>query len=331
MVLYYPVISKSDFSMNQREIAKILGVSQVAVSLVLRNPQTTRVSAEKKRKIIAALQENGFFNAAGLKRTWAAGFITDDLQSRSDTFIHEAVCGVEEELCRSYYNVIFEVFRERELNVFKNRQIDGVIVRSGKALEYLLKEPHQLPMVLLNCARPGVNSDTVMPDNRGGILTMCSRLLEKGFRRIAFLGAAPEYSLYSCNYSERLSAYLEFCVNSALQPLWENIKLPVVNSPENFQAVARIMENWEKTPDPPDAVISVNWLYGAMLSLLRPSLAVGAGDNKAVSGISGTPRFMLVQDSRAMGAFAAELLLRRIADPGRKHVRLNCEVALQGC
>ena len=315
--------------MNQREIAKNLGVSQVAVSLVLRNPQTTRVSAEKKVRIIAALRENGFFNSAGMKRTWAAGFITDTLQSRDDAFIHEAVCGAEEELCRSYYNVIFEVFRNRELNVFKNRQIDGVIVRSGKALEYLLKETPPLPVVLLNCALPGVVSDTVMPDNRGGILKMCSELLSAGFKRIAFLGAAPEYSPYSCNYSERLSAYLEFCVNSKVTPLWENIPLPVENSPENVDAVARIIARWEQLPEPPDAVITVNCLYGAILSDLRPSLAVGAGDNKKVPGVGGVPRFMLVQDSRAMGAFAAELLLRRIADPERKHVRLNCEVTLQ--
>ena len=158
--------------MNQREIAKNLGVSQVAVSLVLRNPQTTRVSAEKKSRIIASLRENGFLNSAGMKRSWAAGFITDALQSRNDAFIHEAVCGAEEELCHSYYNVIFEVFRNRELNVFKNRQVDGVIVRSGKALEYLLQKDEQpLPMVLLNCALPGVVSDTVMPDNRA----VCSR------------------------------------------------------------------------------------------------------------------------------------------------------------
>ena len=38
---------------------------------------------------------------------------------------------------------------------------------------------------------------------------------------------------------------------------------------------------------------------------------------------------MLVQDSRAMGGFAAELLMRRIDDPKRKHVRLDCEVVLQ--
>ena len=316
--------------MNQREIAKSLNVSQVAVSLVLRNPRTTRVSAEKKAQIIAALRENGFFNAAGMKRTWAVGFITDDLQSRDDEFIHEAVCGAEEELCRSYYNVIFEVFRNRELNLFKNRQIDGVIVRSGKALEYLLKEKETFPMVLLNCALPGVAADMVMPDNRGGVLEMCRRLLEKKFRRIAFLGAAPEYSPYSCNYSERLSAYLEFCVNANLSPLWENIPLPVAHAPGNVNAVAQIIEKWEKLPDPPDAVITVNYLYGAILSSLRPGLAVAAGDNKKVQGIEGTPTFMLVQDSRAMGGFAAELLLRRIAEPQRKHVRLNCEVILEG-
>ncbi|MBE6385525.1 MAG: LacI family transcriptional regulator [Lentisphaerae bacterium] len=316
--------------MNQRDIAKAVGVSQVAVSLVLRSPQTTRVSAAKKAKIIAALRENGFLNSAGTKRSWAAGFITDEFQSRNDTFIHDAVCGAEEELNKSYYNVIFEVFRNKELNIFKNRQVDGVIVRSGKALEYLLKAEHQLPVVLLNCALPGVNADTVMPDNRGGILTLCQRLIQKGFRRIAFLGASPAYSPYSCNYSERLSAYLEYCVNSDITPLWANIPLPVENAPENIAAAAGIISQWESDPHPPDAVITANYLYGALLAHLRPTLAVAAGDNKKSEDLPGVPRFVLEQDSRTMGAFAAELLLQRIANPERKHVRLDCEVSLQG-
>jgi DNA-binding LacI/PurR family transcriptional regulator len=185
-------------------------------------------------------------------------------------------------------------------------------------------------MVLLNCALPGVVSDTVMPDNRGGMLKMCRKLLDCGYKRIAFLGAAPEYSPYSCNYSERLSGYLEYCVNSGAAPLWENIQLPVKNTPDNFQAAEEIISRWEKLPAAPDAVITVNYLYGAILASLRPALAVGAGDNKIVPGLKDSPRFMLVQDPRAMGAFAAELLMRRIADPARKHVRLNCEVALQG-
>jgi DNA-binding LacI/PurR family transcriptional regulator len=127
-----------------------------------------------------------------------------------------------------------------------------------------------------------------------------------------------------------LSGFLEFCVNANLPALWENIPLPVKNAPENFQAVAEIIEKWEKLPDPPDAVVTVNYLYGAVLAALRPGIAVAAGDNKKVKGLERTPRFMLAQDSRAMGAFAAELLLRRIAEPRRKHVRLNCEVVLQG-
>lgn len=315
--------------MNQREIAQAVGVSQVAVSLVLRSPQTTRVSAEKKARIIAALRENGFLNSAGTKRLWTAGFITDTFQSRNDPFIHEAVCGAEEELDKSYYNVIFEVFRGRELNIFKNRQVDGVIVRSGKALEYLLNADFQLPLVLLNCAFPGVNADTVMPDNRGGILKMCAALCERKCKRIAFLGADPAYSPYSCNYSERLSAYLEFCVRSGSTPLWENIHLPVENSPANTAALAEIISRWQKLPEPPDAVITVNGLYGALLAELFPKLTVGAGDNKLSPGLKGQPGFMLVQDSRAMGAFAAELLMRRIDNPKRKHVRLDCEVVLQ--
>ena len=315
--------------MNQREIAQALGVSQVAVSLVLRNPLTTRVSAEKKAKITAALRKNGFCNGSGMKRVWAAGFITDPLQSRRDSFIHEAVCGAEEEFSSSFYNVIFECFRARELTVFKNRQVDGLIVRSGQALEFLLRSRCSLPLVLLNCAHPGAPLDTVMPDNRGGILSLCRHLTERGFKRIGFIGAAPAYSPYSCNYAERFNAYLEFCRDAGVSPLWHSCALPVGDTPEHRKEFSGLLAAWKKEAGPPDAVIAVNYPYAALLRELAPELAAAAGDNKKLPGQEARVPFVLEQDPRAMGAFAAELLLRRIADPKRRHVRLDCEVALK--
>ena len=315
--------------MNQREIARALGVSQVAVSLVLRDPLTTRVSPEKKAKIAAALRENGFYNGSGMKRTWAAGFITDPMQSRRDSFIQAAVCGAEEEFSASFYNVIFECFRGRELTVFKNRQVDGLIVRSGQALEFLLKSRSRLPLVLLNCAVPGGAFDTVMPDNRGGMLALCSHLADRGCRHIAFAGAAPGYSRYSCNYAERFSAYLEFCRESGRTPQWGSIDLPVGDTPCHREHLKALLARWRKSAHPPDALIAVNYPYAAMLRELVPELPVAAGDNKKLSGEETDVPIVLEQDSRAMGAFAAELLLRRITGPGRRHVRLNCEVDLK--
>ena len=184
-------------------------------------------------------------------------------------------------------------------------------------------------MVLLNCSLPGNDFDTVMPDNRGGMVKACEKLLSIGCRNIAFLGSAPEYSRYSCNYAERLSAYLKFCRENGMKTVWENLTIPVNADRKTEETVAGILAKWEKSPVPPDAVITVNHPYGAMVSAMRPGLPVVAGDNKKLDGADAEVPFVLVQDPRAMGGFAAELLIRRINTPARRRVRLDCEVTLQ--
>lgn len=314
--------------MNQSEIAEILGVSQGAVSLVLNNPSTSRVSDSKKRQIIEYLKKDSSMNAAGYKKSWNIGYMIDPQQDIHQNFYQSSLSSIEEEAALSHYNVIVECFRCREPNLLKKGKIDGLIIRSGQAFEYLQDLAGKLPMVLLNCAVPVLCCDVVMPDNRGAMFKAVKYFAGSGRRKIGFLGGAPDYSKFSCNYTERFHGFSEACAYYGLAFIHEIVKLPVKPDHAVCEAVSAILEQWGKLKNPPDALISANHLYGAIAKELWPDVPIIAGDNKQEECYPGKQLITLNQNASCMGRMTVELLLRRIADPARKPVRVNCDVEL---
>ena len=315
--------------MNQREIAKATGVSQVAVSLVLRDPATLRVSARKKAQIIKLLKENGSMNRIGRKRTWNLGYVTDPLQDIQSDFFQDSIYGIEQVAADNHYNLILECQRNQELNLLRSHKTDGLIIRSGKAFEHLHTLGTPLPIVLLNCSDDLLSCDMVMPDNRGGMFKIMRHLAGINCRRVGFIGCKPDYSLYSCNYKERKEAIADAAAESGMELYLEELILPV-GSPESIQRINAILQKWFDQRSPAlDAIVTVNHFYAAVVHRLRPEITVIAGDNKMEKGFEDSDVTMLVQDSFYMGTLAAELLLKRIAKPEQKHLRINCDMELR--
>lgn len=310
--------------MNQCEIAKKLGISQSAVSLVLRDPTTTRVSAEKKELIVHYLKSNANANASGCKRTWNIGYLTDPTQNIHSEFFQSSLHGTEEEAARCHYNLILECLRNSNINLLRKNKADGFIVRSGKVLEVLKESSSSLPAVLLNCSTDTLQYDVVMPDNRGGMFKIAAHLAQNGCKNAVFFCSENAYSPYSCNYQERRNAFGDACGVYGIVPKFINIAIPVGNAEtENF--IRQILPSSQL----PDAVVSVNHFYAAVTRKLFPQLTVIAGDNKMERGFENDSFPMLVQDGASMGKIAVELLLKRIIDPERKLVRVTCDMDLK--
>lgn len=311
--------------MNQSEIAKKLGISQSSVSLVFRDPATSRVSAEKKELIIECLKGNPNANPSGHKRTWNIGYLTDSTQNINSGFFQESLRGIEEECARYHYNLMLECQRGRTVNLIQRSKVDGVVVRSGKVYESLLQSGNTLPAVLLNCSTDGLKYDVVMPDNRGGMFKIAAYLAERGISHCAFLGGNPEYSSYSCNYRERRSAFADGCNAFGLKLDCADIGS---GADDIGSAVLDTVWQWTHSSAPPQAIVTANHFYAAVIRRAMPELPVFAGDNKMEEGFEDKSFPMLVQDGCAMGKMAVELLMRRITDPARKLVRLNCDMEL---
>ena len=310
--------------MNQCEIAKKLGISQSAVSLVLRDPTTTRVSAEKKELIVHCLKSNANANASGCKRTWNIGYLTDPTQNIHSEFFQSSLLGTEEEAARCHYNLVLECLRSSGINLLRKNKVDGVIVRSGKVLEVLKEDSSSLPAVLLNCSTDTLQYDVVMPDNRGGMFKIAAYLAQKGCKTAVFFCSENAYSPYSCNYQERRNAFGDACGVYGIVPEFINIAVPV-GKVETEEVILKVLS---KLPLP-DAVVSVNHFYAAVTRKIFPQLTVVAGDNKMERRFEDDTFPMLVQDGFSMGKIAVELLMKRIMDPERKLVRVTCDMDLK--
>ncbi len=310
--------------MNQCEIAKKLGISQSAVSLVLRDPTTTRVSAEKKELIIHCLKSNVNANASGCKRTWNIGYLTDPTQNIHSEFFQSSLHGAEEESAHCHYNLILECLRNSNINLLRKNKVDGLIVRSGKVLEVLKESSSSLPAVLLNCSTDILQYDAVMPDNRGGMFKIAAYLAQRGCENVVFFCLRDSYSPYSCNYQERRNAFGDACGVYGIVPEFIDIPMPV-GAVETGDFIRNILPESQL----PDAVVSVNHFYAAVTKKVFPQLTVAAGDNKMERGFENDCFPMLVQDGVSMGKMAVELLMKRIIDPERKPVRVNCDMDLK--
>jgi len=265
-------------------------------------------------------------NASGKKKTWNIAYVIDPTQDKSNTFIRDSLISIEEVAAKNHYNVLFECFQERELNLMNGNKVDGLIICSGKAYEYLKASLKLLPMVLLNCSEPILVCDTVMPDNTGGMFKAVEYFAKLGHKKIGFLGSAPEYSKYSCNYAERFHGFAMACNYYKVSSVSAMLHLPIKYYSENVDAVYDIYSKWKRMKKAPTAIVSVNHMYGCILRTIDANIPIIAGDNKREIDIIGQKIDMLEQNVQAMGKMAAELLLQRIKEPKRIPVRLNCDM-----
>ncbi len=310
--------------MTQEEIAKKLGVSQSSVSHVLRDPATNRVSKDVKEKIIGLLKSPAGSGRHYRRPTWNLGYLVDSLQNLNHSFYALALAGIEQQAADEYYNVIVESYRSKEIRMLSERRVDGVIVRSGLAWETLRKKDNELPIVLLNCSQPILNCDMVMPDNRGGMFKALEYLSQHGCRKPLFVGAQPDYSVYSCNYAERRDGFLEAARVYGMET--SEICIAGAVSPESMEAIKRQLEALDH---PFDAIVAVNHLYAVLAHSIFPNHSVIAGDNKKFPDYSDEGIAVLEMDVLAMGKIAAEMLLKRLHSPKRPFVRINCDMLLK--
>ena len=312
--------------MNQSRIAEKLGISQSSVSLVLRNPATPRISEKTKERIIQCLKDSNYMTPSGRIRRWNIGYITDTLQNIHQDFFQESLRGIDGEAARNHYNIIMECLHGRSLDLLSDHKVDGLIVRSGKVYEFLQKNNVTLPVVLLNCASPVTSCDSVMPDNRSGIHKAVGYLHSRGTEKIIFISCKSDYSPYSCNYLEREFYFIEACVSRKIEHSIEYVPAPSMPREKITAQIQKLIRQWQQ--EDPRTIVTVNHYYASLIRQLYPEGKIVAGDNKT-EGYAAEQDFpMLIQDAAFMGKTATELLLRRIADPNRQHVRVNCDMDL---
>lgn len=190
------------------DIAKRAGVSAAAVSIALNKGESTRVSAEKRKKILALAEEMGYVpnelaKALAKRRTRLLGLVVplrDPIFFNQ--FIAQALSGIQSTLMRRGYNLL--VFsptgkpgRTTRDQILESRYTDGLIfinTRSCTAqdvtetISELRRAQVKFAMINSYYGRAPINYVGVDDTAIGS--AAAEYLIERGHRRIAFLSGA---------------------------------------------------------------------------------------------------------------------------------------------
>lgn len=257
-----------------KDVAREAGVSVATVSRVLNESGPVREETRRRVwEVAASLRYVPNETARSLitRSTRTLGVVLPDLHGE---FFSEVIRGIDQRAQRERYHLLVSgSHNEREeieaaLRLMR-RRVDGLVLMSpdidAAGLEANL--PHDLPVVLLNCAIRATAVPTITIDNFGGATAMVRHLLGLGHRRIGFIGGpAGNYDA-----AERLRGYRETMRAAGLDPsAWEEAG-DFTESGGHGGAV-RLLERRER----PTAIFAANdaMAVGAMSALREAGVSI---------------------------------------------------------
>ena len=308
-----------------QDVADAVGVSRSTVSLVLSNHP--RISEETRQRVQDSVDKLGYVydrRAASLrtKQSFTVGLIITDIKNR---FYAELTSGIENTLAEANYIALLGSTtdrmenQERLLATMRELRADGIILcpARGTPPESIVRFSRQLPTILITRYLAGIDVDYVGIDNELGARRATEHLIERGHRRIAFIGGSNDSSARQ----DRLRGLIS---------ILEKHRIPLdpclmVTSAVTRNAGYRAIQQVASIANPPTAVLCYNdeVAFGVMLGLrscgLEPGrdVAVVGFDDVNEASLWNPPLSTVSATPTQMGQQAANLLLKRIEQPDR--------------
>jgi LacI family transcriptional regulator len=330
---------------TRKFIAKEAGVSETAVSDVLSGNPKARISHEVRAKIRRIADKHDYLPNSSARslvtgRTFNIGFIyrASIADFMKDPFTQEVFLGVESEIEKNEYGLLFALLRDnRDWNPSVRRLLcghsaDGIMLMGAvdsKIIDFMQKK--SIPFVLIDFSVEKRKSNTVLPENFEGAYDAVKYLISEDCRDICCMNGIYEgYSHPS--YVERPAGYSKAMEEHGLR---KNIleTLPDVQNAE--KAVERLLSAGKC----PDAFFAAgdHMAIGCFRALKRfdPSLLkkvrIIGFDN--ISWLENEkPGLSSVDVPKIqMGREAVQLLLRNIENPSMtpQTVRLSTSLVIR--
>lgn len=260
------------------DVAARAGVSVSAVSRVLSDAPSARVSDQTRRRIHQAAEELGYrpnFAARALKfaRTNVVGLVVPDL---TNAIFTELMSGVEDEAHRRGYMVLLaraEGMPEGEESIPRligEGRVDGVLVQVGdnmrpQDLQTLVEG--SLPVVFVNSIHPQGAGSVVLQDELGMRLGT-QHLIDLGHTRIGLLGGHPA----SDSAARREAGFRAAMADAGIEAPDGRVTRLGYDPRSGGIGLARLAA----LAEPPTAVVvaNVNAAHGALLEARRLGLRV---------------------------------------------------------
>lgn len=284
-----PMRSKA---LNQKQIAERLGISTATVSLVLRDPETNRASAETKQRILA--------HAAGTpRRPRPANGTANTLlfvmsgQERRFFYQQSMLNGAQERA--SELGLKLEVANPRQdLQALANVRLKGVLLETQELAEGPAGDlQRRFRTVTLNSYYHSPAAGlAVLDDPCGGFRLALTQLRELGHTRIGFLSYhdIPEHSDWRCR--ERVAAFVETCRYLRLTLAPDAIELLPSNVGETIdrsREIAAVLIRWRQSPTGPTVVFCHNDLLAARVTMVGLGLGIRVPEHLSLIGYDNEP------------------------------------------
>lgn len=326
-----------------RDVAERAGVSAGTVSNVLNRPSYVR--AETRERVFAAIRELDFVPDKSARqfrpgRTRTVGVLVANLDN---PFFVDVALGAEQRsrelelgvvVCNSAYDPVRE---SQNLDLLVQQRVQGIIIspvdENSSRLEML--KDRGIPMVFVD--RVGDDRDcwSVMVDDRRGGRLGAKHLIDRGHRRIAYLGHPDR----SPKVRERYQGAREV-INRAPGDITLELLSAESWTVESGRAAgnALIRRPADKRPS---AVLCANDMLA--LGLLQTvtqngirvpeDLAIVGYDNIQWSEIGAVPLTTVAQPRELLGRTAVDMIMQLIDDPRRapvaNHVILQPELVVR--
>jgi LacI family transcriptional regulator, galactose operon repressor len=319
------------------DVAALAGVGLKTVSRVVNSERGVSPELEARvRRAIEQLNYRRDANAATLRRlgrkTQTIGLVLEDVSNPFSSALHRAV----QDAARERGVLVFagscdeDPERERELiGSFRERRVDGlIVVPAGRGDHTYLYEERRTGTALVFVDRRArhLDADSVVSDNFGGAVHAVGHLLERGHRRVGFLGDLLSIS----TAQERLRGY-KHALEAAGAVVDDALVCTDLRAPD---VAASAVDEMLALPEPPTAFFTSQNLLtiGGVRALRRArrerEIALIGFDDVSLADMLEPAISVVAQDPQALGRAAADQLFRRLDGDAGPAVNLVIPVVL---
>lgn len=310
-------MKKKSHTVTVKDVAQHAGVSTATVSRVLNgDPKVKEDTADLVRKAIGELgyRMNQVARSLKTNKTHSIGIIAPEF---SNDFFMNIVTGVESELKKHGYSVILcssseDTGKEKEqIQLLNDKNVDGAIIIPGSCLGSHFSLFNEKPIVLIDRMVDDFKTDAVLSDNYKGTYDAVQYSVDKGAKRIGFLGG--DMNLTSAR--ERYEGYLAALKDNNLAIDESIILFGDYHSRSGYVLMRTLMEQ----PAPPEHIFISNYFMhlGAARYLLESGtdakgLHILSFDDLPLAAFFPYSSIIVAQPMEEIGQKAADLLIKRI-------------------
>ncbi|UQZ83596.1 Catabolite control protein A [Paenibacillus konkukensis] len=318
---------------TRKEVAELARVSEATVSRVFNG--VGPMKEETKQRVLEAAKTlnyhpNAIAQSFARRRSGNLGVVlpyVPKVHLFSTYFFSEILSGIGSKVREKGYDLLLMLRTMEEesdySDIFRSQKVDACIIlgagdtpQERDQLKRLQEAGH--PFCLVNQHFPGERFNEVDADHEAGSYMAVRHLLQKGYRRIAFLNGSPQFSSSDDRRKGYERAMREAGIEPAGYPHW--YYEGNYSRTSGYRAAARIYEHREEI----DAVFSANdrMATGLMQGLREfgweagRDIAIIGCDNSDAARVTDPPLTSVGVPFYEMGSLAADRLLSLVLQEG---------------